>query len=123
MIIWIKSVSCKGYNSYSNSDYDQMFKDMGWEVNKFQFEDIPVSYYSHSYTYDLALREYNKYMSLIREYNRYVEVDDLNKLPELINAFGGVIIYPASECFLEMEEKAIGKKIDFELLIYDDCIE
>lgn len=123
MIIWIKSASCKGYNSYSNSDYDQILKNIGWEINRFQFEDIPKLGYSLSYTYDVAVREYNRYASLIREYNRYVEVDDLSKLPELINAFGGVIIYPASECFLEMEEKAIGKKIDFELIIYDANIE
>ena len=123
MIIWITSASCKGYNSYSNSDYDQILKNIGWKINRVQFEDIPKLGYSLSYTYDVAVREYNRYASLIREYNRYVEVDDLSKLPELINAFGGVIIYPASERFLEMEEKVIGKKIDFELIIYDENIE
>ena len=125
MIIWIKSASCKGYNSYMNSDYDKMFKSIGWEVNKFQFDYIinKLGDYSMSYTYDVALREYNKYMSLIREYNRYIEVDDLNKLPEIINKFGGVIIYPASEFYLDVEEKVIGKKIDFELVIYDAYIE
>lgn len=121
MVIWIKSASCRGYNSYSNSNYDQIFKKVGWKVNKFQFEDMPKPPYSHSY--DMALREYNRYMSLIREYNRYIEVDDLSKLPELINEFGSVIIYSASECLLDIEEKAIGKKIDFELVIYDATIE
>lgn len=117
MIIWIKSASCKGYNSYSNRDYDQIFKSIGWEVNKPQFE------INLSHSYDVALREYNRYMAFIREYNRYIEVDDLSKLPELINEFGGVIIYPASECFLDMEEKILGKKVDFELVIYDANIE
>ena len=113
MVIWIRSASCRGHNLYKNRDYDQMFKEMGWETNRIPEDSAVVEKYRRGYYY----------AALIREYNRYIEVDDLNKLPEFINKFGSVVFYPVRDYRLRIEEDIIGKKIDFELVIYDANIE
>ena len=120
MIIAINSASGKDYRSIDKTndgclnqiDYDEAFKNIGWNVNKVSIDNVPEEY-KDTYAYEC----------FDKEYNRYVEVDNLNKLPELINKVGSIIINPISHFVNDMMEHAIGKKIDLEITIYDYWVE
>lgn len=116
MVILINSASGHDGRLVTNEkkyiDYDKAFEEIEWKPKKIYAEDVPEEY-KDTYAYEC----------FDKEYNRYVEVDSLNKLPELINKVGSIIINPISHPVNDMIEHAIGKKVDLELTIYDWWIE